>query len=164
MSDPTPAEIEAGARSVVAWSERPVDAPNPGQTTWDEQVSAAVLAAVLPDHDARGGERRPRAAAGHHRRPGRPSSRVHIPGRSECWPAGTAPTPLHPRETPMADPAYETVRKHHIDLAARINAALADLEHVRAGRATTHHDACWDEHVACLAARIRRTLTGEDAS
>lgn len=46
----------------------------------------------------------------------------------------------------------------------RIDAALVDLEHVRAGRATTHHDACWDEHVACLAARIRRTLTGEDTS
>lgn len=43
----------------------------------------------------------------------------------------------------------------------RIQAALADLDHVRAGRATTHHDTCWDEHIGCLAARLRRTLTGE---
>lgn len=48
-------------------------------------------------------------------------------------------------------------------MVRRVDRALADLDHVRANRATTHHDACWDEHIGCLAARIRRTLTGEDA-
>lgn len=46
--------------------------------------------------------------------------------------------------------------------ARRIETVLADLDHVQAKGATTHHDACWDEHIACLAARIHATLTGED--
>lgn len=50
----------------------------------------------------------------------------------------------------------------YVVASQRILAVLADLEHVRVKGATTHHDACWDEHIACLAARIRATLTGED--
>ena len=58
MTDPTPAEIEAGARALYDHEWR-----SPDQPTWDErdaadllsycEAIAAVLRAVLPGHDAR---------------------------------------------------------------------------------------------------------------
>ena len=58
MPDPTPAEIDAGARALYDHEWR-----SPDQPTWDErdaadllsycEAIAAVLRAVLPGHDAR---------------------------------------------------------------------------------------------------------------
>jgi hypothetical protein len=45
MAEPTPAEIEAGAREAHEVMRRELPAPH--------EVAAAVLRAVLPDHDAR---------------------------------------------------------------------------------------------------------------
>lgn len=66
---------------------------------------------------------------------------------------------------------------HEIDLLAeiadpspeqdRIAAALADLDSLLLTRPAgtpshrTHNDHCWRWHTGCLAARIRRTLTGD---
>lgn len=48
------------------------------------------------------------------------------------------------------------------ELHMRITAALADLDQV--ADVGTHYDGCWRDpgHGGCLAARIRRTLTGKD--
>jgi hypothetical protein len=43
----------------------------------------------------------------------------------------------------------------------RIAAVLADLEHVPPYYEELHDHLCWQLHVECLAARIRRTLTEE---
>lgn len=51
--------------------------------------------------------------------------------------------------------------------AERIAAVLVDLEQVHPMYSVEmdsrhHHANCWREHASCLAARIRRILTGEE--
>lgn len=54
MSEPTPAEIEAGARALIESLSGVIFSDLGGPPPWDEQDGAeAVLRAVLPDHDAR---------------------------------------------------------------------------------------------------------------
>lgn len=51
-----------------------------------------------------------------------------------------------------------------VELERRRDAALADLDLVQAyAFQRTHTPECWQWHAGCLAARVRRTLTGQEA-
>lgn len=47
------------------------------------------------------------------------------------------------------------------NLRGRIDRVFADLEQVDKGDGHTPAGDCWRQHPACLADRIRRTLTGQ---
>lgn len=55
----------------------------------------------------------------------------------------------------MPDPELDELRQRH-------RAVLVDLDQVPAEGGYGCNDTCWREHPDCLAARIRRTLTGQE--
>lgn len=64
------------------------------------------------------------------------------------------PSPPPPPPPPLAG-----------DLPQRVAAVLADATEVMPPHLSTwsgHWDTCWRIHIGCLAARVTRTLTGED--
>lgn len=62
------------------------------------------------------------------------------------------------------DQAAADWQREATDARERIAVVLAELDGVMPGflAPETHAGECWRIHVGCLAARIRRTLTGED--